>query len=256
MGDIDQSGGGRQSNMMTQFMNHVFNFESDSKNEMMNLLQFGILAIIPVIVLNKSIHNFVPDASHMKGTIELTFEVVGQTAFMLIGLLLIEKVVTFIPTYSGMEYDKTNKLTMVLPFLMILLSLQSKLGDKANILYKRLMNAWNGNSTFESFEDEDGNENGGNQQPNTSQPIAGQGQGHGVGPPNPVVQTRNDAANVALNGGGGGGVNMGSAGMQGFTNGGGRQGGQQQMQVAQPPPPPAALMGGMGSGFSSGFSEF
>ena len=40
---------------------HVFNFDDDSKNEMMNIIQYSLLAVIPIVFLNKSIQKFVPD---------------------------------------------------------------------------------------------------------------------------------------------------------------------------------------------------
>jgi hypothetical protein len=36
------------------FLKHVFNFDDDSKSELLNIIQYAILAIIPVIVLNKT----------------------------------------------------------------------------------------------------------------------------------------------------------------------------------------------------------
>ena len=36
------------------FFKHVFNFDDDSKTEMMNIIQYAVLALIPVVILNKS----------------------------------------------------------------------------------------------------------------------------------------------------------------------------------------------------------
>ena len=44
------------------FVNHVFNFNDESKDEMMNIVQYAVLAIIPVVVLNKLTQKFVPEA--------------------------------------------------------------------------------------------------------------------------------------------------------------------------------------------------
>ena len=37
------------------FLKHVFNFDDDSKSEILNILQYALLAIIPIVLLNKSI---------------------------------------------------------------------------------------------------------------------------------------------------------------------------------------------------------
>lgn len=165
--------GGDSMNMgksvVTKFFNHVLDFGDESKTEFMNLAQFSILALIPIVVLNKTVHSLVPEANMMKGSLELSMEVLGQTVVMLSGLVLIQRIITFIPTYSGESYKLGSMLTIVLPFLMILLSLQTKLGEKSNILYKRAMDKWNGNSAFENMEDEE--EGSGDPQVRRQQPI-------------------------------------------------------------------------------------
>ena len=148
-------GGMVKQSSLNRFSNHVFDFSEDSKQDMMNLLQFGVLSLVPVVILNKTLNRYVPEASYMKGTFELVFEVLAQTGAMLLGLVLIERLITFVPTLSGKEYDKINRIVFVMPFLMILLSIQSKLGDKANILYKRAVGLIGGNRLLENMEDEE-----------------------------------------------------------------------------------------------------
>ena len=160
-----------QNSIVSNFINHVFDIGDESKKDLLNVVQFSVLAIIPLIALNKSIHAIIPEASGMKGSLELGLEVLGQTTMMLVGLILIQRIITFIPTYSGDEYKTSNLITVILPFLMIILSLQTKMGEKCNILYKRAVDTWNGNRGFENFEEE-GNENEQGGKVTTSQPIA------------------------------------------------------------------------------------
>ena len=232
-------GGMVKQSSLNRFSNHVFDFGEDSKQDMMNLLQFGVLSLVPLVVLNKTINRYVPEASYMKGTFELVFEIVGQTAAMLLGLVLIERLVTFIPTLSGKEYEKINRIVFILPFFMILLSIQSKLGDKANILYKRASGIIGGNQMLENMEDEEESAGNGQQQngPVVSQPLSQQ-QGNGMGPPPPVISS-NRAANIALQ--------DGSENRPSLT----APGRQHSAQNSAPPPVmgPSPIM-------PSGFSEF
>lgn len=192
-GNIMEGGMVKQSSL-NRFSNHVFDFGEDSKQDIMNLLQFGVLSLVPIVILNKTLNRYVPEASYMKGTFELVFEVLAQTGAMLVGLVFIERLVTFVPTLSGKEYEKMNLIIFVMPFLMILLSIQSKLGDKANILYKRASGLLGGNQFLENMEDEeDGNEGEAQQgqQGNravVSQPLSQQ-QGNGMGPPPPMISS-------------------------------------------------------------------
>ena len=66
------------------------------------------------------------------------------------GIILIHRVITYIPTYSGILYENLTVTNAILAFMIIILSLQTKLGLKVNILYERLLDLWNGN--MENYE--------------------------------------------------------------------------------------------------------
>lgn len=126
------------------FFKHVFNFDDDSKSDMLNIIQYSLIAIIPVIILNKSMQKYVPEADEQKGNLEILAEIVLQIIVMFIGLLTVHRMVTFVPTYSGMEYPEFSIIFIILAVLMITLSLQTKLGEKVSILTERLTELWEG----------------------------------------------------------------------------------------------------------------
>ena len=57
------------------FFKHVFNFDEDSKAEMLNIVQYSVLALIPVVIFNKIMQRFVPEADDEKGSMEIVAEV-------------------------------------------------------------------------------------------------------------------------------------------------------------------------------------
>lgn len=126
------------------FFKHVFNFNDDSKSEMLNIVQYAILAIIPIVILNKMMQRFVPEADDDKGSPELVAEVLAQVVIMFIGILLIHRMITYIPTYSGEKYVDFSVTNIILATLVILLSLQTKLGEKISILVDRVVELWEG----------------------------------------------------------------------------------------------------------------
>lgn len=128
------------------FFKHVFNFGDESKEEMLNILQYALLALIPIIILNKSLQRFVPEADEDKGSLELTAEIIIQVIVMFMGILIIHRIITFIPTYSGAKYADFSVTTIILAVLMITLSLQTKLGEKVSILIDRIGELWDGKS--------------------------------------------------------------------------------------------------------------
>jgi hypothetical protein len=126
------------------FFKHVFNFNEDSKADILNIIQYSLLALIPIIILNKSISKYIPEADDKKGSLELSFEVIIQILIIFLGLLIIHRIITFIPTFSEALYPEFHIIYIVLPILIITLSLQTKIGEKVNILVERLHILWNG----------------------------------------------------------------------------------------------------------------
>jgi len=124
---------------------HVFNFDDETKNTLFNLAQYSALAIIPVVFLNKTIKHMFPEEDEKKGNLEITLEIVGQVLVLVFGLFFIHRIITYVPTFSKTEYPGFNLFSVVLIFLVIILSLQTKVGKKTNILFDRLINYYNGN---------------------------------------------------------------------------------------------------------------
>ena len=128
------------------FIGHVFNFDEDSKMEMMNIIQYTLIGVIPVVLLNKTMQKYVPEADDEKGSAELLAEVAIQLIAMFIGILMTHRIVTFVPTYSTVKYEKVSIVQIVLAVLMVILSLQTKLGEKVSILFDRVSEAIMGKS--------------------------------------------------------------------------------------------------------------
>jgi len=126
------------------FFKHVFNFDEASKAEMLNIVQYGVLALIPVVILNKLMQRYVPEADDEKGSIEITAEVLAQIIAMFLVMLIIHRIVTFVPTYSGEKYVDFSITNIILAMLVVILSLQTKLGEKVSILVDRLTELWDG----------------------------------------------------------------------------------------------------------------
>jgi len=148
------------------FFNTVFNMDGDSKAEMLNLVQYIIIAIIPCVFILKSVRYVVPEEDDSKGSIELLAEIVVQIVYMILAIYFSNKAIKYIPTYSGVKYvsegDTTN---FLLPFMILLLTMQTKVGAKVNIIFERIIDMWNGRNENTSL-----NKN----EVKVTQPLAGQ----------------------------------------------------------------------------------
>jgi len=155
------------------FFKHVFNFDDNSKSEMLNIIQYALIAIIPIVLLNKVMQKYVPEAEEEKGSIELLAEISIQVIVMFLGILLINRIITYIPTYSGFKYPDFSVTYIILSTLMITLSLQTKLGEKVSILFDRIGELWDG-------EKKKGKGKKGQGSVKVTQPISGQVQSQGM----------------------------------------------------------------------------
>ena len=128
------------------FFKYVFNFDDENKCEILNLIQYTLIAIIPVIIILKGIKYIVPEEDDSKGSLEILAESIGQIILIVLAIWFTNKVIHYIPTYSDCAYAKFNATNFMIPLLIILTTMQTKLGAKLNILLERVMNLWNGNS--------------------------------------------------------------------------------------------------------------
>lgn len=128
----------------TGFIQHIFNFDERTKKELINITQYSLLSIIPIILLNKTVQKLIPEADEEKGSVEILGEVAVQVLILFFGVYFIHRVISYLPSYSGDTYGPINMYNFVLPFLIIVLSFQTKLGEKVNILVERVMEMWFG----------------------------------------------------------------------------------------------------------------
>ena len=147
MSEIKSMTGGSDEELKESmgFFKYVFNFDDENKAQILNMLQYGVLAIIPTIIILKITKNIVPEENEDKGSLEILVESVGQLILILLLIWLSNKVISYVPTYSKVEYPDFNIISVLLPWLVVLFTMQTKLGHKINILAERLTNVWEGN---------------------------------------------------------------------------------------------------------------
>ena len=116
---------------------------------------------------------------------------------MFCGIILIHRIITYIPTYSGFKYENLALTNVILAFLVIVFSLQTKLGIKVNIIVDRVNELWNGPNVNEKQNKVKNNVR--ISQP-TVQHVPSQADyvdtnimQQGVFPPSPVVSSRDNA---------------------------------------------------------------
>jgi hypothetical protein len=127
------------------FVQHVFNFDEEHRGEMLNILQYTFLSIIPLVVIIKLIERIIPEVDNQKGSIEITGEIIAEIFIFFMGFYFTNKMILYIKPYSEIEYPTI--VLQSLSFMFIILSMNTKISNKVNILVDRLNTAWNGGSS-------------------------------------------------------------------------------------------------------------
>ena len=179
------------------FLSHVFSMSEESNAEILNVIQYSSLGVLPIIILNKSIQRLIPEADPDSSSIELLAEIFIQLVIMFVGIIIIHRIITYIPTYSGFKYENLTLTNVILAFLVIVLSIQTKLGIKVNILIDRAMELWNGPSTYEKKEGMKNNmkvsKPVSQHSPSQADYLDNSGMQNGLFPPAPVSTTRQNS---------------------------------------------------------------
>jgi hypothetical protein len=69
------------------FFNTVFSAAEEDKSEIMNVVQYALMAIIPIVALNKLIQRFIPEADIEKSSLEILAEIFFQIVIIFVVLL-------------------------------------------------------------------------------------------------------------------------------------------------------------------------
>lgn len=121
------------------FFDYITTLSSSEKSQILNMVQYGGLSVIPLLVVLKFMKLYVPEEDPYKSSTEILIEVVLQLIVILVALFFIHKLVVYVPTYSNTEYEKVCLLTVILPLFFLMFTLDTKVSEKLNILFERLL---------------------------------------------------------------------------------------------------------------------
>lgn len=205
------------------FFKQVFKLNEDAQGEVLNMMQYVAIGFIPAIIVIYVIRYYVPDPDDDKGSLTILAEIFAQTFGMLLGIYFIHRIIVYFPTYSGIKYERFHIVNILLVFVMVLFSIKTKLGEKAQILVERAVDMWSGNKAQQGQ---------GQGQVRVTQPITGSmASGVPMTAPPPPPQLTNNRAQMGMGNAMSGMVKDFNA----MYSGGGPQQ-QQQQQQHQPQP--------------------
>ena len=139
------------------FFNYIFNLNDENKSTLLNMFQYTFIALPLIIIILKIINYFTPEENNEKGTLEILSEIFVTLSLLLFSIWFINRIIRYIPTYSKSFYSDFNEISFVLPFLIILFTMQTKIGNKINILVDRAVDIYNGNINLKNNEKKNDN---------------------------------------------------------------------------------------------------
>ena len=121
------------------FIDYITTTTSNEKSQLLNLIQYGGLIIIPLLIILKLMKLYVPPEDPYKSSTELLVEVVVQLVVIIVAFFIIHKLVLYVPTYSKVEYDNISLLSGILPLFFLMFTVDTKLSQKTSLLFDRLL---------------------------------------------------------------------------------------------------------------------
>ena len=123
----------------TSFFNYMFSLADGEKVEIINTLQYVVLGIIPILLVVKLINSYIPPFDNKKSTVEISVELIVQLGVLFTLFFFIHKLILFVPTYTKQQYPAVQFLPIVLPLLFVLFNLDKNFGEKAQLLFDRIL---------------------------------------------------------------------------------------------------------------------
>jgi hypothetical protein len=111
------------------------------------MFQYIIIALIPVVLILKFVKEYIPEDDEKKDNLEILLEIILQLGVLFVAIYFIDKITRYFPTYSKVPYSKFNEVSFIIPTLLLMFTMQTKLGAKINIIYNRARELWGGSKS-------------------------------------------------------------------------------------------------------------
>lgn len=131
-----------EKSTLQAFTEHVFDASFNGRKELMNMLQYGFVSAAVLMPLLAGVDAVIPEVSFHTHTILLMFEICAQLLLQMLVILFVHRVVTFMPTISGVQYAPVSPSAALIPFLVVMFTLHTKLSAKATIVGDRWRHYW------------------------------------------------------------------------------------------------------------------
>ena len=119
------------------FFTYVFRLSRFKQEDLMNIIQYTLISIIPVILFVYFTKKYFPIIDDNDSSLYIFIITVIELIFMIIGIFFIDRIINYIPTYSGKYYETINLTTIVIIFILFMLTIETGFKARTVLMLER-----------------------------------------------------------------------------------------------------------------------
>jgi hypothetical protein len=119
------------------FFSYVFKLSKFKQADLLNFVQYSSLSIIPVLILYYLIKKFSFKCTYADSSLYIISITLLPIVLFVIGIYFIDRLINFIPSFSGKYYDVINLTNISILIIIILLTSKGGYQERTSILLYR-----------------------------------------------------------------------------------------------------------------------
>jgi len=122
------------------FFSYVFKLSKFKQADLLNFSQYTALSIIPLMLFYFYIKKYTPSITYQSSSLYICIITFIEILLFVVAIFFIDRIVNYIPTFSGKYYDTINLVNISILFVMIILLSQAGYRERTSILLYRFDN--------------------------------------------------------------------------------------------------------------------
>ena len=122
------------------FFSYVFMLTKFKRDDLLNIVQYMSLSIIPIILFIYFLKKYLPPITHEDSSIYILLITIFEMTIMVIGIFFIDRIINYIPTLSGKYYEIINLTNIIIIFVLVMMLTQAGFRERTSILLHRFDN--------------------------------------------------------------------------------------------------------------------
>ena len=119
------------------FFSYVFKLSKFKQEDLLNIIQYSSLSIVPIMLFIYFTKKYSPTATRDDSSLYMFIITFIELMIMIIGIFFIDRIINYIPTFSGKYYETINLTTVIIVFVTLMLISHAGFRERTAILLHR-----------------------------------------------------------------------------------------------------------------------